>query len=93
MNSSLSETFRILSINIDKINSLKLLLQNNSYNIFQKIEQFINEFEYDLKLIYDILSQFQYETKPNNQNRNEQFKSENRKNKHYSIFNKIKNIV
>ena len=58
MNSSLSETFRILSINIDKINSLKLLLQNNSYNIFQKIEQFINEFEYDLKLIYDILEEF-----------------------------------
>ena len=85
--STFSEIYRILATNIDKVNYLNssMVKSNNNYI---KIKQFLSEFEYDLKLIYDILSQLQYES--NNINRNEQFKSENRKNKHYSIFNKIK---
>ena len=85
--STFSEIYRILATNIDKVNYLNssMVKSNNNYI---KIKQFLSEFEYDLKLIYDILSQLQYES--NNINRNEQYKSEKRKNKHYSIFNKIK---
>ena len=87
--SSFSEVYRILASNIDKVNYLNSSLIKSSNN-YIKIKQFLSEFEYDLKLIYDILSQFQYETKPNNQNRNEQFKSEKRKNKHFNIYTKLK---
>ena len=85
--SSFSEIYRILATNIDKVNYLNSSMIKSSNN-YIKIKQFLSEFEYDLKLIYDILSQLQYGS--NNQNRNENFKSEKKKNKHYSIFNQIK---
>ena len=51
--SSQNEIFRIISINIDKI---RMLLTEPNYN-FSEMKQFLCEFEYDLKLIYDILKQ------------------------------------
>ena len=57
--SSLSEVFRIISINIDKVNYLSSTLINSHYNNLE-IKQFLSEFEYDLKLIYDILREYKY---------------------------------
>ena len=57
--SSLSEVFRIISINIDKINYLGSTIINPHYNNLE-IKQFLSEFEYDLKLIYDILREYKY---------------------------------
>ena len=59
MESSLSEVFRIISINIDKVNYLSSRLINPNYNNLE-IKQFLNEFEYDLKFIYDILREYKY---------------------------------
>ena len=58
MNSSLSEIFRILSLNVNKVNYLRSALDNNRDNIFLKMKQFLSEFEYDLKIIYDILDEY-----------------------------------
>lgn len=73
MNFSLKETalqeiFRLLSSNIDKANYLNTSLLHPNYN-YIKIKQFLSEFEYDLKLIYDTLQQFQ--------RNNNHFKKEN----------------
>ena len=59
MESSLSEVFHIISINIDKVNYLSSRLINPNYNNLE-IKQFLNEFEYDLKFIYDILREYKY---------------------------------
>ena len=92
--SYISEIFRLLTINIDKVNYLSFSLSKSNYNNV-KVNQFLSEFQYDLKQIYDILKQIQYES--DYQNENEQFKQEKRKNiylnlsdrtnRHYSLNN------
>ena len=84
--SSFSEVYRLLATNIDKINFLNSSLIKSSYN-YLKIKQFLNEFEYDLKLIYDILSLFQKES--NNKNNNEPFKQGKRKNKYLNLSDRL----
>ena len=51
--SSLNEIFRILSTNINKV---RMLLIEKNFNLLI-MKQFLHEFEYDLKLIYDILKE------------------------------------
>ena len=74
--STLTELYRILSENMDKVNYLNSSLLNPNFN-YIKIKQFLSEFEFDLKLIYDTLRQFQNSS--NYQGKNEQFKREKRK--------------
>ena len=56
--STFDEAFKIITSNKSKANSLqKLFLNNNKYDkdLNSKTIQFLNEFEYDLKTLYDIL--------------------------------------
>ena len=70
------EAFKIISVNKNKANSLRqFLLKNNKYdNNKNKIIQYLGEFEYDLKTIYNILR----ELKISNHNNKDKIK-ENRK--------------
>ena len=86
--SFISEIFRILSINIDKINYLNFSLSKSTFNN-TKINQFLSEFEYDLKLIYDILKQYQNES--NFQNNYEHYNQEKGKNNYLNLTERIKN--
>ena len=86
--SFISEIFRILSINIDKVNYLNFSLSKSTYNNTQ-INQFLSEFEYDLKLIYDILKQYQNES--NFQNNYEHLNQEKGKNNYLNLTERIKN--
>ena len=63
--SSLNEIFRILSTNINKV---RMLLIEKNFNLMI-MKQFLHEFEYDLKLIYDILKENKYSFNYGNDNR------------------------
>lgn len=81
------EIYRILSSNIEKVNYLNISLLGSNYN-YLKIKQFLNEFEFDLKLIYDILKQSQNSS--NYQSNFGQFKSDKRKQKYLNLSDRIK---
>ena len=81
------EIYRILSSNIEKVNYLNISLLGSNYN-YLKIKQFLNEFEFDLKLIYDILKQSQNSS--NHQSNFGQFKSDKRKQKYLNLSDRIK---
>ena len=82
-----SEIYRILETNIDKVNYLNSSLIKSSYNHL-KIKRFLNEFDYDLKLIYDILIQLQKESFY--KNNNGEYKREKRKNNYLNLSDRIK---
>jgi hypothetical protein len=81
-----NEAFNIISSNKSKANSLRLSLLNTiNYDneIILKIRQYLGEFEYDLKILYDILKEMKlsydnYNTLQNslNKEQNEQDQSQ-----------------
>ena len=84
--STLSEIFRILSTNLDKVDYLNLSLIKAGYN-YTKMKQFLNELEYDMKLIYDILKKFQYSL---NYERDDKYINEDlKKNNYITISDRI----
>lgn len=81
-----NEAFKVISSNKSKANSLRLSLLNTiNYDneIILKIRQYLGEFEYDLKILYDILKEIKlsydnYNTLQNSisKEQNEQDKSQ-----------------
>ena len=97
--SQFDEAFKIISTNKSKANSLRQsLLKNNNYNCNQNMQiiQYLGEFEYDLKSLYDILRELKlsYHDTPGNlihsillrNKRKDQFQKENEKNNRNCYF-------
>ena len=97
--SQFDEAFKIISTNKSKANSLRQsLLKNNNYNCNQNMQtiQYLGEFEYDLKSLYDILREIKlsYHDTPGNlihslllrNKRRDQIEKENEKNNRDCLF-------
>jgi len=75
-----NEAFNIISSNKSKANSLRLSLLNTiNYDneIILKIRQYLGEFEYDLKILYDILKEIKLSNDNNNSIQNSLNKEQN----------------
>ena len=77
------EAFKIISMNKNKANSLRqFLLKNNKYdNDENKIIQYLGEFEYDLKTLYNILRDLKISYHNKNREMKGNIKEENNKSK------------
>ena len=97
--SQFDEAFKIISTNKSKANCLRQsLLKNNNYNCNQNMQtiQYLGEFEYDLKSLYDILREIKlsYHDTPGSfvhslllrNKRRDQMEKENQKNNRNCFF-------